>query len=129
VGAQAIRHPRPMVLIRWIDVVVVVVCAAPSLALGAPWLGYLIGAAGWITQRAIQLLDRRLARRVAPEKRLRVLLFEPFGRIWLLAGAIVASGVAGGRADGLTAAVVIFVCYSISFAVRIASGVPEPSAP
>ncbi|MGH2914141.1 MAG: hypothetical protein ACRDMX_04050, partial [Solirubrobacteraceae bacterium] len=96
-----------MILIRWIDVVVVVVCAAPALALGAPWLGYAIGAAGWITQRAIQLFDRRLARRVAPENRLRVLLFEPFGRIWLLAGAIVASGVAGGQADGLTAAVVI----------------------
>ncbi|MGH2929952.1 MAG: hypothetical protein ACRDL8_17250 [Solirubrobacteraceae bacterium] len=129
VGAQTATAPRITAIARYIDVVIVLVAAAPAIALGAPWLGYVIGAAGWITQRTIQVLDRRLARRVHPDKRLRVLLFEPFGRIWLLAGAIVVAGVVGGRADGLTAAVVVFVAYSIGFAIRIASGPPEPSAP
>lgn len=128
VGAQTAAAPRLTAIVRYIDVVIVLVATAPALALGVPWLGYVIGAVGWLTQRAIQVLDRRVTRRVDPDKRLRVLLFEPFGRIWLLAGAIVVAGVAGGRADGLTAAIVIFVCYSIAFAVRIASGPPEPSA-
>ena len=41
-----------------------------------------------------------------------VRLFESFGRIWLLAGAIIIAGVAGGRKDGLTAAIVIVGAYS-----------------
>ncbi|MGH3263546.1 MAG: hypothetical protein ACRDNS_16305 [Trebonia sp.] len=109
---------------------VVVVATAPAIVLGAPALGYAVGAAGWIAQRVIGAVDRRLTRSLSqPWTRLRVNLFETFGRIWLLAGAIVVAGVVGGRADGLTAAVVVFVAYSIGFAIRIASGPPEPSAP
>ncbi len=56
-------------------------------------------------------------------------LFEAFGRIWLLAGAIVLAGVVGGRADGLTAALVIFGAYSIAFAMRVVEGRPGGSRP
>jgi hypothetical protein len=38
----------------------------------------------------------------------------------------VIAGVAGGRADGLTAALVIFGAYSIAFAIRLISGPPPP---
>ena len=41
-----------------------------------------------------------------------------------MAGAIVLAGVVGGRADGLTAAVVLFGAYSIAFMIRILSGPP-----
>ncbi len=46
-----------------------------------------------------------IARARAPGAGLGVGLVEAFGRIWLLAGAIVLAGVVGGRADGLAAAV------------------------
>ncbi len=123
VGVGAALEQRSMVVMRYLDVVLVAVAAAPALALGAPALGYGLGAAGWILQRIIALADRRLIRKVAePRKQLGVNLIEAFGRIWLLAGAIVVAGVAGQRADGLTAALVIFIAYSVAFAIRVITG-------
>jgi hypothetical protein len=126
VGVGATVEQRLTMVLRYLDVVLVVVAAAPALALGAPVFGYVVGAVGWILQRVMAVTDRRLISRVTdPRKQIGVNLFEAFGRIWLLAGAIIIAGVAGGRADGLTAAVVIFGAYSIAFAIRVMSGPPE----
>ncbi len=112
-------------LLRYLDVALVVVATPVALALGAPALGYGIAAGAWILQRALAQLDRRWIRNGAePRVHTGRSLFEAFGRIWLLAGAIVAAGVIGGRPDGLTAALLIFVAYSICFAVRLAGGRP-----
>jgi len=126
VGVGATVEQRLTMVLRYLDVVLVVVAAAPALALGAPVFGYVIGAAGWILQRVVAVTDSRLISRVAePRKQIGINLFEAFGRIWLLAGAIVIAGVAGQRSDGLTAAVVIFGAYSIAFAIRVMSGPPQ----
>lgn len=125
------RSPQPRqlpLLIEYLDVVVVLIVAAPALLLGAPVLGYVIGAAGWLLQRVLAKTDRRFIRSRAPRAQLGFNLFEAFGRIWLLAGAIVIAGVAGSRADGLTAALVVFGAYSIAFAIRILSGFSAGSA-
>ena len=93
--------------LQYLDVIFVVVGAIVALLLGAPSLGVIIGAAGWILQRVMQVVDRRLT---ATGRRLRCdvrasALFEAFGRIWLLAGAIIVSAVVGDRKDGLAAAI------------------------
>src|SRR5271163_3344076 len=112
-------------ILRYLDVLLVVVAAPVAIALGASPLGYLIAAAAWVLQRVLQQLDRRWIRNTkTPRAQLGLNLFEAFGRIWLLAGAIVLAGVVGGRADGLTAALVIFGAYSIAFAIRVLSGKP-----
>ncbi len=112
---------------RYLDVVVVVIAAIPALALGAPVFGYVMGSAGWIVQRVIQANEYRLTARIAdPQRAVGARLFGSFGRVWLLAGAIIIAGVAGHRADGLTAAIVIFCAYSIAFVVKLLSG-PPPS--
>jgi hypothetical protein len=115
-----------MVVLRYLDVALVAIAAGPALALGAPAFGYALGAATWILQRIIAVTDRRLMARKGtdPRKQLGVNLIEAFGRIWLLAGAIIVAGVAGGRADGLTAALVIIGAYSVAFVIRLASGPP-----
>ncbi|HWF33853.1 MAG TPA: hypothetical protein VG295_00725 [Solirubrobacteraceae bacterium] len=120
-----------MVVPRYLDVVLVAIVAIPAIALGVPTFGYLVGAGAWILQRLIAITDRRLLDRATEDttsvrKQLGFNLFEPFMRIWLLAGAIVLAGVAGHRADGLTAAIVIFAAYSIALAVRLMSGPPPP---
>jgi hypothetical protein len=121
---------RWMEVLRYFDVVAVVIATVPALALGAPVLGYLIGAISWVAQRALAELDKRWIRRaVAARNLLGLNLFEAFGRIWLLAGAIVAAGVIGGRADGLAAALTIFGAYSIAFAIKVMSGRPQPDLP
>jgi len=116
---------RPIVLLRYLDVVLLVIAAAPLIVAGVPALGYAIGAGAWILQRALAEVDRRWVRNATqPRTQLGLNLFEAFGRIWLLAIAIVVAGVAGGRADGLTAAVTIFASYSVAFAIRVRSGPP-----
>ena len=112
-------------LAKYLDVAVVVIGAIIALVLGAPALGVIVGGAGWILQRAVQVVDRRLTAQVRePTKLVGIRVTESFGRIWLLAGAIIVAGIAGGRGDGLAAAILIFAAYSIGFGIRIASGPP-----
>lgn len=123
-GAPA--HTRSLLILRQLDVVLVAIATPVALALGAPVLGYAIGAGAWMAQRIIAQADKRwLSRAAEPRTQLAASLAEAFARIWLLAGAIVIAGVAGGRADGLTAAVTIFGAYSIAFVVRLFTGPPQ----
>jgi hypothetical protein len=123
-GARALT--RTGVILSHLDVVVVLAAAPVALSLGARALGYALAAGAWLLQRVLANLDGRWIRNtLEPGRQMGFNLFEAFGRIWLLAGAIVIAGVAGGRPDGLTAAVTIFVAYSIAFAVRVLSGRPE----
>jgi hypothetical protein len=114
--------------LRYLDILLVAIGAPVAIVLGAPVLGCVIGALAWLAQRALALLDRRWIRNAAePRTQLGLNLFEAFGRIWLLAGAIVLAALLGGRADGLTAAVLIFCAYSMAFAIRVFSGPPTPA--
>jgi hypothetical protein len=116
-------------VLRNLDLVVLTVGVAVALALGGPVFGLVVGAAGWLLQRALAVVDRRLIERAAePGSRLGLDFVDAFGRIWVLAGAIVLAGAAGHRSDGLAAAVVVFVAYSIAFAVRIARGQAQAGA-
>jgi hypothetical protein len=117
-----------MLILRYLDVVLVAVAAPVALALGVPALGFAVGAGAWVLQRIVGQVDKRWVGKAAePRTQLGLNLFEAFGRIWLLAGAIVAAGVIGGRADGLTAAVTIFAAYTVAFAIRVFSGPPTRS--
>jgi len=112
-------------LSRYLDLIVVALGAAVALPLGASVGGYAIGAGTWVLQRLVQALDAHYIARVkGPVRHLGYSLFEAFGRVWLLAGGIIVAILVGGRAYGLTAALVILVAYSVSFATRVASGPP-----
>ena len=113
-----------------LDLILLVPAVVAALALGAPAVGVLVGAFAWIGQRVLAVYDGRwVARNREPRKRLGWSLAEAFGRIWLLAGAIVVAGVAGGHRDGLWAALTIFFAYTVAFVVRVLSGPPQPGSP
>lgn len=104
------------VAVHYLDVVLVVLVAAPALVLGAPALGYTVGAAAWILQRfAAVEVDRRLAEEPELRRRLGFGVASSILRVWLLAATIMIVGLAGPRADGLTAALVIFGAFSLYF--------------
>ncbi len=112
-------------LLHNLDLLLLALAAAPALLLGAPAVGFCVGAGAWLLQRAVQLADRGwIMRAREPRTLLGLNIAEAFGRIWLLAGAIVVAGVAGGRADGLTAALTICGAYSVAFVIRVLSGPP-----
>ena len=51
----------PLVLFRWLDVVLVVLAAPFVVLMGLPVLGYVVGAVAWIANRAIGAGVERLA--------------------------------------------------------------------
>jgi hypothetical protein len=114
-------------VLAYLDVALLVLAAPVAIALGASPLGYLIAAGAWMLQRVLQQLDRRWIAGRGADARFGLNLVDGFGRIWLLAGAIVLAAVIGGRSDGLTAARVIFCVYSIAFAMRVVEGRPGGS--
>ena len=112
-------------ILRYLDVVLVVLATPVSLALGAPVVGVVVGAAAWLVQRVLARAGERWIAGRGDDARFGLNLVDGFGRIWLLAGAIVLAAVIGGRRDGLTAALVIFCAYSIAFAMRLIGGRPR----
>lgn len=106
-----------------LDLVVLLPAVVLALAFGAPSFGVLVGAGAWLLQRVVALADRRVIVRAAePGSRLGLNFIDSFARIWLLVVGIVVAGAVGSHSDGLAAALVILIAYSIAFAVRIARG-------
>ena len=128
-GGSAAAVRSPVEVLRLLDVVLVVLATPVALALGVPAFGLLIAVGAWLVQRVVAHTDRRwISRAREPRTQLGLNLAEAFGRIWLLAGAIVVAGVVGGRADGLTAALTICGAYSVAFAIRVLTGPPQRKA-
>ncbi|HEX4345544.1 MAG TPA: hypothetical protein VHZ31_08285 [Solirubrobacteraceae bacterium] len=106
----------------YLDVILILLAAAPVVLLGAPAFGYAVGGGAWILGRiASAPAERRIAAMEGVRRKLGYGLGFSMARIWVMAGAIVLAGVAGSRANGLTAALVIFAAFSIYF-VRTAFG-------
>jgi hypothetical protein len=117
------------VALTYLDIVLVLVVAVPALALGAPELGYAVGAGAWILQRIASVqVDRRLEQVTELRRRLGLGVASSMLRVWLLAVAIMVVGIAGARADGLTAALVIFGAFSLQFAQSAIAHVTERRA-
>jgi hypothetical protein len=129
-AAAAVLRRSAMAILLYLDVILVVLLVPVALSLGASAVGYAIGAAAWVTQRIVAHADRRwISATRAPRTQLGLNLFEAFGRIWLLAGAIILAALVGGHAAGLTASVVIFAAYTVAFAIRVITGPPQRKVP
>ena len=109
-----------MALLRYLDVVLVV-AALPFVALaGLPLLGYAVGAVAWILQRAAGVaLERQAAKATDIRRQVGLNLGGTLARAWIVGGAILAVGLAGEREDGLTAAVLVFVAFTVYFALSL----------
>ena len=125
-SADAPADPTRLVAtLRHLDLIVVAIAVPVTLALGAPVVGVVVSAAAWLLQYAVALVGKSLIAKQGSNARFGLSLLDGFGRIWLLAGAIVIAALIGGRSDGLTAALMIFGAYSVAFAVRVVSGRPQ----
>jgi hypothetical protein len=111
---------EPMALLRYLDVVIVI-AALPFVAFaGLPLLGYAVGAGAWIAQRAAgAVLERQAQRTTAVRGQVALNLGGSLGRAWIVGGAILAVGLAAEREDGLTAAVLVAVAFTVYFAVSL----------
>ena len=110
----------PLVIVRYLDVALVVLAAPFVILTGAPLLGYLVGAGAWIVTRVAGVVIERAAgkrrdARAAAALNLTVLL----GRVWVVGLSILAVGLAADREDGLMAALLALVAFTVYLATSL----------
>jgi hypothetical protein len=111
------ERPLP-VLLRYFDVVVIVVAAPIMIAIGVSAAGYAVGAGAWIVLRAAgEVLERNKALHADPRTEVSVRLGYMLGRLFLLAIAVILARTQGGRDAGLAALAVIVVAFTIQLAI------------
>jgi hypothetical protein len=117
------ERPLPA-LLRYFDVVVIVVAAPIMIAIGVSSLGYAVGAGAWIVLRAVgEVLERNQALHANPRTDVSVRLGYMLSRLFLLAIAVILARTQGGRDAGLAALAVIVVAFTIQLVV---SGITRP---
>jgi len=117
--AHAVRTAEPLALIRYLDVALVLLAAPFALLMGAPALGYAVGAAAWVVHRVIGLLLERRARDRDVRAALGLNLGGVIARTWLVGLTILAVGLAAEREDGLTAAIVLLAAFTVYFVISL----------
>ena len=117
------------VALLYLDIVLVVIAVPIGLTAGAPTVGFTAGAAAWIVLRFAQIsMDRQLVNIHDLRRRLGLGVAFSMLRVWLLASVIMVCGLAVSRADGLTAALVIFGAFSVNFLRNAVSHVIKAQA-
>jgi hypothetical protein len=88
---------------------------------GLPMLGFAAAAAAWLVQRTIQMVAARRAQaELAAGRRQRAMATiaaTTLGRVWLMATAVLVAGLVE-REAGLSAAVLVAVLFTVSFAAQ-----------
>jgi hypothetical protein len=110
------RRSDPLIVIRYLDVLIVVLAAPFVVFTGLPVLGYVVGAVVWIVQR---LVSARAETHVRAQSDIRRAVGLGLGlslaRAWLVGLSILAVGLIGARADGATAAVLVLAAFTVYF--------------
>ena len=110
----------PLLLFRWLDVILVVLAAPFVVLMDLPVLGYTVGALAWILNRGIGVWVERIAARQGDVRRAVGLnLGALIARSWLVGLSILAVGLAGEREDGLTAAVLLLAAFTLYFVTSL----------
>jgi hypothetical protein len=110
----------PLVLFRWLDVILVVLAAPFVVLMGLPVLGYAVGAVAWIANRVIGVLvERRAQRQTDVRRAVGLNLGALIARSWLVGLTILAVGLAGEREDGLTAAILMLAAFTLYFVTSL----------
>jgi hypothetical protein len=110
----------PLAIVRYLDVVLVLMAAPFVLLLDAPVLGYAVGAAAWIANRALGAAVDHYARgREDARTAIGLNVGALLGRAWLVGLTILAVGLAGEREDGLMAALLLLVAFTVYFATSL----------
>ncbi len=110
-----------MVVLRYIDVVLILVAAPILLLIGVPAVGYGIGAGAWLVLRAIGVAVDHVAGASEARAEIVMRLSYMLGRIFLLALAVILARRSGGRDDGITALAVIVFAFTVQLATSAVS--------
>jgi hypothetical protein len=128
--SPAMRRSDPLVVLRYLDVIIVVLAAPFVILTGLPVLGYVVGLAGWLVQRLLgAAIESRMRRQSDIRTQVGLGLGASLGRAWLIGLTILAVGLAGAREDGVMAAVLVLVAYTVYLVTSLALRPFERNAP
>ncbi len=114
-------------LLRYLDVVLLVVAAPIMLLIGVSAAGYAAGAGAWIALRAVGIGVERVAGSVGePSQQIGLRLGYMLGRLFLLALAIILVRRGSGQDAGLAALAVIVFAFTVQLVV---SAINRPRRP
>lgn len=109
-----------LAVIRYLDVWLLLLAAPFVVLLGAPVLGFAVGALAWILQRvAAVAIERRAARADDVKTALGLNMGSLVLRAWLIGLTILAVGLIAEREDGLTAGITVLVAFTVYFATSL----------
>ena len=109
-----------MIALRYIDLVLLWLTVPLALALGAPEFGLLLAAAAWTVQRVAALkMDQRARESQSAREAIGLNMVTMIVRMWLIGATVVVEGVAGEREDGVTAAVVLLLTFTVAFVATL----------
>ena len=112
-----------MIFLRYLDVCLVLATAPIVLIGGMPALGYVIGASAWLLTRAgTAFLQGRARHTSDPKVRAGLLVAGLLGRVWLVAAAIILARYAGGKDDGIMAAVLVLAAFTVYLTMSFIAG-------
>lgn len=121
--AMTPERTDPVAFVRYLDLVLLAMAAPFALLLGAPVLGFAVGAVAYTAQRLAGAALERQARNAGTARAaVGLQLASSLGRAWTTGIAIVVVGVVGARADGLTAAITVIAAYTVFFAITLIFG-------
>src|SRR4051794_8702292 len=109
----------PLVLVRYLDVVVVILAAPFVVLADGPVLGYVVGAAAWIFTRIVGAIVERHARRLDYKAQIAWNFGVLMARVWVVGIAILVVGRTADREDGLMAALLALVAFTIYLATSL----------
>jgi hypothetical protein len=113
---------RPVPLLTYMDVVLIVLAAPIMLLIGVPAAGYLISVGVWIALRAVGVAVGRYAS-ASSDARMQITarLGYMLGRLFLLALTVVVVRNAFGKNDGLTALIVLVFAFTVQLGTSASS--------
>jgi hypothetical protein len=118
-----------LVFVRYADVLLVILAAPFVLLMGGPMLGYVAGAVAWIVTRVLGVVVERQARGKSAKAQVGLTFGALMGRAWILGITILVVGLAGEREDGLMAALLALVAFTVYLATTLVLPRPERNTP
>jgi hypothetical protein len=105
-------------VLRYLDVVLIVVAAPIMILIGVSAAGYAAGAGAWIALRVVGIgVERFTAESTDPGRQIGIRLGYMLARLFLLALAVVLVRKGSGQDAGLTALAVIVFAFTVQLAV------------
>jgi hypothetical protein len=119
----------PLIFVRYADVLLVILAAPFVILMGGPLLGYLVGGGVWILTRILSAYIERAAKGRSAKAQVGLNFGVLMGRAWILGITILVVGLAGEREDGLMAALVALVAFTVYLATTLALPRTERNSP